>query len=104
MNGVLATGIRSIGFELRTYLRSPDTVFFTFLFPMLMLAIFGVAFDGQGEVGELPDGSGGVLMSTIYLPGLIAAGILLSGVQNLALDISHEKHGGWLGRLGNTPL
>ncbi|WP_181158430.1 ABC transporter permease [Leucobacter massiliensis] len=90
--------------ELRGYFRTPDTVFFTFLFPVLLLGIFGAAFDSSGDVGTLPDGTGGVSMSTYYLPGLVAAGILLSGVQNLAIDIARERSEGWLRRLGGTPM
>ncbi len=97
-------GIRGMNFELRGYFRSPDTVFFTFLFPILLLAIFGVAFGSVGEIGALPDGTGGVTMAEYYLPGLVAAGLLLGGVQNLAVDIVREKSEGWLRRLGGTPL
>ena len=35
---------------------------------------------------------------------MIAAGILLSGVQNLAVDIAGEKGDGTLKRLGGSPL
>lgn len=102
--GVLRAGLASMRLELRGYFRSPDTVFFTFLFPILMLAIFGVAFDSIGEIGALPDGTGGITMAAYYLPGMVAAGLLLGGVQNLAVDIAREKGEGWLRRLGGTPL
>lgn len=101
---ILPAGIRAIGMELKNYFRTPDTVFFTFLFPILMLGIFGTAFSSLGEVGGLPDGTGSVTMSEYYLPGLVAAAILLSGVQNLAIDIVRERSEGWLRRLGATPL
>ena len=101
---VLESGFRAIPFEIIAYFRSPDTVFFTFLFPIVMLAVFGTAFASLGEIGALPDGSGGVTMAAYYLPGMLASGILLSGVQNLAVDIAGEKHGGWLKRLGGTPI
>lgn len=94
----------SVAFETRGYFRSADTVFFTFLFPIMMLGIFGVAFDSAGVIGELPDGTGGIRMAGYYLPGMVAAGILLSGVQNLAIDIARERSDGWLRRLGGTPL
>lgn len=102
--GVLRAGISAVGLELRGYYRTPDTVFFTFLFPVLMLGIFGVAFDSLGEIGAKPDGTGGVSMAAYYLPGMVAAGLLLTGVQNLAVDIAREKGEGWLRRLGGTPL
>ncbi|QNN63977.1 ABC transporter permease [Leucobacter denitrificans] len=103
-SNVFLDGISSMNFELRGYFRSPDTVFFTFLFPILLLAIFGVAFGSVGEIGALPDGTGGVTMAEYYVPGMVAAGLLLGGVQNLAVDIAREKSEGWLRRLGGTPL
>ena len=102
--GIARGGASSLALELRGYFRTPDTVFFTFLFPILMLGIFGVAFDSVGEVGTKPDGTGGISMAAYYLPGMVAAGVLLSGVQNLAVDIAREKSVGWLRRLGGSPL
>ncbi|MDJ0350907.1 ABC transporter permease [Cryobacterium sp. PH29-G1] len=100
----LALGLSRIGYETRMYFRSPDTVFFTFLFPFLMLGIFTAAFSAGGNLGTNPDGTGGVSVGAYYLPGMLAAGMLLSGVQNLAMDIAGEKSDGTLKRLGGTPL
>ena len=100
----LRLGASRIGYETRIYFRSGDQVFFTFLFPVVMLAIFSTAFSAMGNVGEAPDGTGGVSQAAFYLPGMIAAGILLSGVQNLATDIATEKSDGTLKRLGGSPL
>lgn len=91
-------------YEVLVYFRQADTIFFTFLFPVVMLGIFSVAFQGLGKVGAAADGSGGITQAAYYLPGMIAAGILLSGVQNLAVDIAVEKSDGTLKRLGGTPL
>lgn len=102
--GVVSVGLNNIGLELRGYFRTPDTVFFTFLFPILMLGLFGVAFDSLGEVGAKPDGTGGISMAQYYRPGMVAAAIFLSGVQNLAIDIARERSEGWLRRLGGTPM
>ncbi|MCW2289506.1 ABC-2 type transport system permease protein [Leucobacter luti] len=101
---IVSSGLAAIGFELRAYFRVPDVVFFTFLFPILMLGIFGAAFQSMGDVGTLPDGSGGISLAAYYVPGLVAAGILLSGVQNLAIDITRERYEGSLRRLGATPM
>ena len=100
----LTLGAHRIGYEVRSYFRSPDTVFFTFLFPIMMLAIFTAAFSSAGNIGAAPDGTGGITVGAYYLPGMIAAGMLLSGVQNLAVDIAGEKSDGTLKRLGGTPL
>ncbi|WP_083451475.1 ABC transporter permease [Leucobacter celer] len=96
--GILRAGWSTVLLELRGYFRTPDTVFFTFLFPILMLGIFGVAFESMGEIAP------GVTMAAYYLPGMVAAGLLLSGVQNLAVDIARERGEGWLRRLGGTPM
>jgi ABC-2 type transport system permease protein len=100
----LGLGFNRVRYEVVVYFRQGDTIFFTFLFPVVMLGIFSVAFQGLGNVGEQPDGSGGITQAAYYLPGMIAAGILLSGVQNLAVDIAMEKSDGTLKRLGGTPL
>lgn len=102
--GILTLGVSRIGYETRLYFRSPDTVFFTFLFPFIMLGIFTSALGGGGNLGVNPDGTGGVSVGAYYLPGMLAAGMLLSGVQNLAVDIAGEKSDGTLKRLGGTPL
>lgn len=97
-------GASRIGYEVKAYFRQGDTVFFTFLFPVVMLTIFSVAFSAQGKMGVHPDGSGGITVAAYYLPGMVAAGVLLSGLQNLAVDIAGEKSDGTLKRLGGTPL
>jgi ABC-2 type transport system permease protein len=102
--GTLVLGLSRIGYETRLYFRSPDTLFFTFFFPFVMLGIFTAAFSASGNIGTNPDGTGGVSVGAYYLPGMLAAGMLLSGVQNLAVDIAGEKGDGTLKRLGGTPL
>ncbi len=100
----LALGIDRARYETRVYFRQGDTILFTFLFPVIMLTIFSVAFSSAGNYGTKPDGSGGISAAAFYLPGMIAAGILLSGVQNLAVDIAVERGDGTLKRLAGTPL
>jgi ABC-2 type transport system permease protein len=98
----LRLGLLRIAYEVRSYFRVSDTVFFTFLFPVLMLTIFSVAFT---DVGFGTDASGETLGAAhYYLSAMLAAGILLSGVQNLAVDIAMEKSDGTLKRLAGTPL
>jgi ABC-2 type transport system permease protein len=101
--GRLAVGIARIGHEVRGYFRSADTVFFTFLFPLIMLGIFTAAFSSAGDIQPGPDAEA-ISVGAYYLPGMLAAGMLLSGVQNLAVDIAGEKSDGTLKRLGGTPL
>lgn len=100
----LRLGVSRIGYELTVYARQGDSVFFTFLFPIVMLSIFAVAFSGMGNLGAAPDGTGGITFAAYYLPGMVAAGMLLIGVQNLGVDIAGEKGDGTLKRLGGSPL
>ncbi|MFC6354537.1 ABC transporter permease [Luethyella okanaganae] len=100
----IVLGVSRVRYETVTYFRSPDAVFFTFLFPLVMLGIFTAAFSAAGNIGTNPDGTGGISVGAYYLPGMLAAGMLLSGVQNLAVDIAGEKGDGTLKRLGGTPL
>jgi ABC-2 type transport system permease protein len=98
----LRLGASRIVTETRTYFRQGDTVFFTFLFPVVMLTIFSTAFSNR-TFGSDATG-GGVSAATYYLPGMLAAGLLLSGLQNLAVDIANERSDGTLKRLAGTPL
>ncbi|MET0830352.1 MAG: ABC transporter permease, partial [Microbacterium sp.] len=68
-----------------------------------MLALFSVAFGGDGDMQVAP-GLPPVPAGQIYLPAMLAAGMLLSGFQNLAIDIAIERSEGVLARLGATPL
>ncbi|HKP06102.1 MAG TPA: ABC transporter permease [Microbacterium sp.] len=101
--GILSVGIWRTRFELMQYFRSGDTLFFTFLFPVFMLGLFSVAFGSDGDV-QIAPGVPPISMAELYLPGMIAAGLLLSGFQNLAMDIAIERSDGMLKRLGGTPL
>ncbi len=93
-------GLSRIGYELKTYFRQGDAVFFSFLFPLLMLTIFSVAFS---KLNFGPDNAP-LSAAAFYLPGMLAAGLLLSGMQNLSIDIAGEKGDGTLKRFAGTPL
>ena len=98
----LRLGLARIVYEVRGYFRQGDSVFFTFLFPAVMLTIFSTAFS---ETDFGPDGNGGVVSAAeYYLPAMLAAGVLLSGLQNMSIDIAMEKSDGTLKRLDGTPL
>lgn len=97
-------GAARVRWEVRQYFRERDTVFFTFLFPTVIFLVFAAAFSATGTVGGRPDGSGGVTVPAYYLPGLVAAGVVLSGVQNLGIAIAQERSDGTLKRLGGSPL
>ncbi len=100
MSRILRLGASRIAFEVRSYFRQATRCFFTFLFPVMILLIFAVAFDAQtfGPPGDEVDAA------QFYLPAMLAAGVLLSGLQNMSIDIAMERSDGTLKRLGGTPL
>ncbi|WP_022882066.1 ABC transporter permease [Gryllotalpicola ginsengisoli] len=102
MNTIALGAVRT-RYEIVSYFRQFDALFFTFLFPIIMLGIFTAAFSATGDIGTGPGGPK-VSFGAYYLPGMVAAGVLLSGVQNLAVAIAQEKSDGTLKRLGGTPL
>ncbi|MBC7590811.1 MAG: ABC transporter permease [Salinibacterium sp.] len=93
-------GVSRIRYEVKTYFRQGDAVFFSFLFPLVILTIFSVAFSEQSYGPE----DAPLSAAAFYLPGMLAAGLLLSGLQNLAIDIAGEKGDGTLKRFAGTPL
>jgi ABC-2 type transport system permease protein len=93
-----------VRWEVRQYFRERDTVFFTFLFPTVIFLVFAAAFSTAKPIGARPDGTGAITIAAYYLPGLVAAGVVLSGIQNLGIAIAQERSDGTLKRLGGSPL
>lgn len=83
--------------ELRMYFREKEAVFFNFLFPILMLALFSTIFGDQFEAS-------GTTAAEFFLPGMISAGIMLSSFQVMAMSVATERDDGTLKRLRGTPM
>ncbi len=95
----LALGLDRTMLELKMYFRERDQVFFSFLFPILLLALFSTVFGPQFEGAP-----GGVTAGSYFLPGMISAGILLTSFQTMALTVTSERDDGTLRRLRATPM
>ncbi len=98
---VLSVGFSRIGYEVRNYFKTPDSMIFNFAFPLLMLSIFTLAF-GNLEI-EIP-GVRTVYSADFYLPAMLALGVFISGAQNLGVDIAIERNDGTLKRLAGSPI
>ncbi|TDE15041.1 ABC transporter permease [Jiangella asiatica] len=85
--------------EIAMYFRERDSVIFSFLFPIIMLGIFAVAFSEQ--IG--PD-EGPIDFAQYFLPGMVASGIALVSFQTMALSLAIEREDGTLKRLRGTPM
>jgi ABC-2 type transport system permease protein len=88
--------VRQGQLEIKQFIRSREAVVFTLLFPVLLLTIFGAIF--TFEIAP------GIKFSQYFIAGMIAAGLLAAGFQNLAIQIPQERDRGVLKRLRGTPM
>lgn len=85
-----------VALEVRLFLREPQQVVFSFLYPAIMMVIFGSVFRGQDIA------TGGVSFSRYFLAGIAATGIMLTSFQAIAIEIAVERDDGTLARLQAT--
>ena len=93
---MLNLGLRRGGLEIRQFMRQRESVVFTLLFPLILLAIFGSVFKDTIAPG--------VTFSQYFVAGMIASGLVNSGFQQLAIVIPMERDFGSLKRLRGTPM
>ena len=94
--GVAGLGWARTRLELRQFFRERDSVVFLFSFPVILLFIFGSVFNG--------DIAPGVTFTQYFAAGMIAAGVMVSSFQSLAIGIAVERDDGTLTRLRGTPM
>lgn len=92
----LNLGIRRGGLEIKQFSRQRESVVFTLLFPVILLAIFGSVFKDTIAPG--------VTFSQYFVAGMIASGLVNTGFQSLAITIPMERDVGGLKRLRGTPM
>ena len=64
--------------ELKLFLREPFAVFFTLMFPILLLVVFGSAYGGYGD-------ETGYRFIDIYVPAIMATVIANVGIMGLPI-------------------
>ena len=89
-------GLRRGALEIRQFTRQRESVVFTLLFPLILLAIFGSVFKDTIAPG--------VTFSQYFVAGMVASGLVNSGFQQLAITIPMERDYGSLKRLRGTPM
>jgi ABC-2 type transport system permease protein len=82
--------------ELKEFFRQRESVVFTLLFPVILLAVFGAVLNY--DLGS------GVTFTQYFMAGIIAAGILGASLQNMAIGIATERSDGTLKSLVGTPM
>jgi ABC-2 type transport system permease protein len=104
MPSALRVGAARTLLEVKSFFREKDAVIFIFAFPLIMLAIFATVFGGDDNRLFTRDGAPGVPFTQYFLAGMVAAGIMLSSFQSLAISIALERDDGTLKRLHGTPM
>ncbi len=89
--------------ELKMYAREKEAVFFSFLFPIVMLTLFSVIF-GSTITGDATNHADHINAARLFLPGMISAGVLLTSFQTMAMSVATERDDGTLKRLRSTPM
>jgi ABC-2 type transport system permease protein len=94
--GAINLGLRRGALEIQQFTRQRESVVFTLLFPLILLAIFGSVFKDTIAPG--------VTFSQYFVAGMVASGLVNSGFQQLAITIPMERDYGSLKRLRGTPM
>lgn len=92
----LLLGLHRGRLELLEFARQRESVVFSFLFPVLLLVIFGAVLDYPI--------TGGLTFTQYFVPGIVAAGLFGVCFQTLAIQIPIERDKGTLKRLRGTPM
>lgn len=95
----LRLAVRQVGYEHRSFWRNRSRAFFSFVLPLMLLVIFGSLSNGQrvAERGSIP-------YTTVFVPGILAYGIITATFSNLAASLTLLRDQGVLKRMRGTPL
>src|SRR5512146_2652034 len=86
--------------EAKLFLREPVGAFFTLLFPLIMLFLFGTIY------GSVPAMPGTATQKTIdmLIPALAAMVIGIAGLMSITITMATYRENGILRRLSTTPI
>ncbi len=85
--------------DLARFWRNPQSRYFTLLMPIVFLVIFATIFKGTTVVyGQR------ITITTFYVPGIMALGIISATFVNLTQTIVTQRESGEFKRLRGTPL
>ena len=84
-------------FALLSFRRNSAATFFTIIFPLLFLVLFGFIFGDEIE-------DSGAKVATFQVPGILALAIVSATFVNLAMNAVIRREAGQLKRLRGTPV
>ncbi|MCO5216000.1 MAG: ABC transporter permease [Thermomicrobiales bacterium] len=85
--------------EFRLFMREPAAMFFTLVFPLMLLFVFGGVFGNEPQ--DWMDGMGSVDVS---VPGYMGMIIGTTAIMSIPIIISEYRHKGIFRRLRATPI
>jgi len=91
--------LHQLRYDQKVFWRNPAAVFFTVMFPVLLLVIFAAIFGDQTI-----DGLGGLEVTTYYVPAIITMAIVSATMQTLAMSLVIARDDGRLKRGRGTPM
>lgn len=86
-------------YDQKTFWRSPASVFFTVMLPVIFLFIFATIF-GNETIEQL----GGVKTTTYYVPAIISLAVISATLVSPAISLTEDREHGVLKRVRGTPL
>jgi ABC-2 type transport system permease protein len=91
--------LHQLGYDQKAFWRNPAAVFFTVMFPVVLLLIFATVFSGQTiEV------DGGIEITAYYVPAIITLAVISATMQSLAMSLVIAREDGRLKRGRGTPM
>jgi ABC-2 type transport system permease protein len=98
MSGLALVG-HQFRYDQKAFWRNPASVFFTVMFPVVLLLIFATVFGGQTV-----NVRGGVKTTTYYVPAIITLSVISATMQSLAMSLVIAREDGRLKRSRGTPM
>jgi ABC-2 type transport system permease protein len=95
----IGLAVHQFRFDQRVFWRSPASVFFTVMLPIIFLVIFASIFGDQTI-----EARGNLAVSTYYVPAIITLAVVSATMVSLAIGLTEARESGRLKRLRSTPL
>jgi ABC-2 type transport system permease protein len=90
------------GQQLRLVLRTPQAIFFTIVFPLLLLTLFSALISGKDGMVRVDGGK--VAFAQFFTPSIASFATLTSCFTAIVVSMAMERDAGILKRIRSTPL
>jgi len=91
--------LHQLRYDQKIFWRNPAAVFFTVMFPVVLLLIFGAVFGDQTVAVD-----GGIETTTYYVPAILTLSAVSATMQTLAMSLVIAREDGRLKRGRATPM